>query len=161
MSYVPHQQTEPRVDAELLRISQVLENLVNWYIPVLTIAPEKPQKGQIVYADAASWDPGSGSGVYTYDGSAWNKIGTAAGGGATQLVELTDVGTVGYTTRHVLVADGVNFDARALVEADISDLGVYITDAPSNGSEYVRKDAGWAVNSGGVTDEALIYFASD
>lgn len=32
-----------------------------------------------------------------------------------------------------------------LVENDITDLGAYITDAPSDGSQYARKDAAWAV----------------
>jgi hypothetical protein len=136
MSYVPHQTVDPAVQAELNRISQVIENLVNWFIPIRDSEPERPQRGQLVYADAANWDPGSGTGVYSYDGSAWNKIGTAAGGGATQLAELTDVGTVSYTNRFVLVADGVNFDARALVEADISDLQSYVLESADESLMY-------------------------
>lgn len=34
-------------------------------------------------------------------------------------------------------------------ESDITDLGAYLTDAPSNGSQYVRKDGAWAVLAGG------------
>ena len=145
MTYTPTGSVQDAVvAAELVRISQAIQELVGFYIPVFYHAPEKPQRGQLVYADAASWDPGSGTGVYSFDGSAWNKIGTAAGGGATQLSELTDTGTIGYTARHVLIADGVNFDTRALVEADISDLQSYLTDAVSDGSYYGRKDGSWA-----------------
>ena len=50
-----------------------------------------------------------------------------AGGGASSLTDLSDVNTAGVTNRNVLVADGVDFESRALVEADISDLGAYIT----------------------------------
>lgn len=44
------------------------------------------------------------------------------GGGASQLSDLTDVNTSTATNRNVLVADGVDWESRALVEADISDL---------------------------------------
>lgn len=49
------------------------------------------------------------------------------GGGASQLSDLTDVNTSTPTNRNVLVADGVDWESRALVEADISDLGTYLT----------------------------------
>ena len=54
------------------------------------------------------------------------------GGGATQLNELSDVTNVLYTNRHVLIADGTDYDSRLLVEADISNLGTYSTDIHSN-----------------------------
>ncbi len=41
------------------------------------------------------------------------------GGGATELSDLTDVNTSTPTNRHVLVADGVDFESRRLVAADI------------------------------------------
>ena len=41
---------------------------------------------------------------------------------ATQLSGLSDVNTSTPTNRNVLVADGVDWESRALVEADISDL---------------------------------------
>ncbi len=47
------------------------------------------------------------------------------GGGASELSDLTDVNTSTPTNRHALVADGVDFESRLLVEADISDLGSY------------------------------------
>jgi len=45
------------------------------------------------------------------------------GGGASQLSDLTDVGVTTPTDKYVLVADGDSWESRALVEADISDLG--------------------------------------
>ena len=51
----------------------------------------------------------------------------SGGGGATELVGLSDVNTSTPTNRNVLVADGVDWESRALVEADISDLQSYAT----------------------------------
>lgn len=49
----------------------------------------------------------------------------AAGGGASQLTDLSDVSGATSTNRYVLVANGSTFVARLLTEADISDLGTY------------------------------------
>lgn len=49
-----------------------------------------------------------------------------AGGGVSQLSDLSDVNTSTPTNRNVLVADGVDFESRALTEADISDLQSYL-----------------------------------
>lgn len=60
----------------------------------------------------------------------WRGDGTWAtpiDNGATQLSELSDVNTSTPTNRNVLVADGIDWESRPLVEADISDLGNYIT----------------------------------
>jgi hypothetical protein len=43
------------------------------------------------------------------------------------LDDLSDVNTATITNRYVLVADGTDFESRLLVEADISDLGTYLT----------------------------------
>lgn len=77
-----------------------------------------------------------GVGKIKYNGTAWqySNNGTdysdigAGGSGATQLSELSDVNTSTPTNRNVLVADGVDFESRALVEADISNL-THTTDA--------------------------------
>ncbi len=65
----------------------------------------------------------------TVDGYAW--IDTPAGGGVTELSDLSDVNTSTATNRYVLVADGTDFESRLLVEADISDLGTYLEDITS------------------------------
>jgi hypothetical protein len=38
------------------------------------VEPDKPRAGLIVYADGTDWDPGSGAGLYYYNGSAWVLI---------------------------------------------------------------------------------------
>jgi len=60
--------------------------------------------------------------------SGWDKNASDDVG---QLSDLSDVNTSTATNRNVLVADGVDWESRALVEADISDLGSYLT-AESN-----------------------------
>lgn len=50
-----------------------------------------------------------------------------ASAGASQLSDLSDVNTSTPTDKNVLVGDGVDFESRPLVEADISDLGTYST----------------------------------
>jgi len=47
-------------------------------------------------------------------------------GGASQLSDLSDVHTSTVTDKFVLVADGVDFESRALVEADVSNLGTAV-----------------------------------
>lgn len=84
------------------------------------------------------------------------------GGGASQLLDLSDVNTSTPTNRNVLVADGVDFESRALVEADISDLGSYVTASSSdtftnksgNISQWTN-DFGYTTNIGTVTSVAV------
>lgn len=42
---------------------------------VLALAPSAPIDGTLAIADGAGWDPGSGKGLYRYDGAAWNFCG--------------------------------------------------------------------------------------
>ena len=48
-------------------------------------------------------------------------------GGASQLSDLSDVGVSTPTDKNALMGDGDSWESRALVEADISDLGSYLT----------------------------------
>lgn len=45
-----------------------------------------------------------------------------SGGGASQMSDLSDIGTAVPTNRHAFMGDGTDFDSRALVSADISDV---------------------------------------
>jgi hypothetical protein len=62
------------------------------------------------------------------------------GGGASQLSDLSDVNTSTPTDRNVLVADGVDWESRALVEADISDLGTYLENVVGDTSPQLGGD---------------------
>lgn len=80
------------------------------------------------------------------------RINALAGGGATQLSELSDVNTSTATNRNVLVADGVDFESRALVEADISDLQSYLTTEANDLGAAVT----WAnVPDGNITQSSV------
>lgn len=73
----------------------------------------------------SSMTPSDGQ-VLTYDTTnGWQA--ENATGGASQLTDLSDVSGATTTNRFVLVANGSTFVARALTEADISDLGSYLT----------------------------------
>lgn len=83
-----------------------------------------------------------------------NNLETGGAGGASELSDLSDVNTSTPTNRNVLVADGVDFESRALVEADISDLGSY-TDASADeniSGQWDFQNAGGVriFNSGGT-----------
>jgi hypothetical protein len=43
-------------------------------LPVLHEAPPKPREGRVAYADGTNWNPGSGAGVYVYNGMSWVKL---------------------------------------------------------------------------------------
>lgn len=67
---------EGRAIAEWVRVAweaQVrrLNNPSDVRFVVLTREPERPRRGQLVYADGTEWDPGSGEGVYAYNGTVW------------------------------------------------------------------------------------------
>jgi hypothetical protein len=73
------------------------------------------------------------------------EIASAGGGGASELSDLSDVGVSTPTDQNVLVADGDSWESRALVEADISDLGTYLTSETSHADVVVDGDIGVTV----------------
>ena len=36
--------------------------------------PKKPRNGVVSFADGTSWNPGSGRGLYIYDGGIWTQV---------------------------------------------------------------------------------------
>lgn len=85
-----------------------------------------PYVGNLKFS--ATQDPGSAEDNYvlTYDATTGEiSLEAATGGGASQLTDLSDVSTAATTNRFALMANGSAYVGRALVEADISDLGSY------------------------------------
>jgi len=72
---------------------------------------------------------------------------SSSSGGASELSDLSDVGTTTPTDKNVLVADGDSWESRALVEADISDLGSYITASSTDTLTNKTFDANGTGNS--------------
>ncbi|NIV40046.1 MAG: hypothetical protein GWN58_64780 [Anaerolineae bacterium] len=64
---------------ELRRIEATLNQIVDGQHEVLSRAPDRPIVGLVVFADGTSWNPGSGMGLYEYNGTstasaAWSKL---------------------------------------------------------------------------------------
>jgi hypothetical protein len=63
-------------DDEFTRVERALnEPDVTLRLQKLNAEPTRLLDGMIAYADGTNWDPGSGAGVYYYNGSAWVQLG--------------------------------------------------------------------------------------
>lgn len=61
---------------ELAKIAQALDTADERVtLEVQYKAPSKYRAGTVVAADGTTWNPGSGKGMYWYDGSAWKFLG--------------------------------------------------------------------------------------
>lgn len=58
---------------ELNRIAAAFEETVSNPVTLYKAEPKRVLN-RIVAADGASWDPGSGAGLYYWDGAAWAKL---------------------------------------------------------------------------------------
>lgn len=45
------------------------------FLKIQNVAPEKTIEGMIVLADGVNWNPGSGQGMYRYQGGSWKFVG--------------------------------------------------------------------------------------
>lgn len=81
MQYAPDQvPSDPKelaryLDTELNKIAAVLTLLAAGHIDKVYVEPAKPRDGDIRNADGTQWNPGSGEGIYRYNGSAWIFLG--------------------------------------------------------------------------------------
>lgn len=84
---------------------------------------EQAAAGDIQYFNGTNWVLlTKDSGKYLKSGDAAVSWDTPAGGGASQLSDLSDVNTSTPTNKYVLVADGVDFESRQLTSDDLSDV---------------------------------------
>lgn len=60
---------------ELQRLQEVVDALIEGRTEILHSAPDKPQQGQRVFADGTDWNPGSGMGAYSYEGTSTASLG--------------------------------------------------------------------------------------
>ena len=62
---------------ELTKLKAAHDALAAGFDPVTYEAPTKPRVGMRRYADGTQWNPGSGRGLYRYDGQAvaWKFLG--------------------------------------------------------------------------------------
>jgi hypothetical protein len=61
---------------ELRKLQEAGQSAVDGVVyRTLYAAPSRIYDGLTVLADGASWNPGSGAGVYTYYAGSWKKLG--------------------------------------------------------------------------------------
>ena len=59
---------------ELKRLGSILYNQATFRLERVHAEPKRPRIGDIRYADGTDWNPGSGEGVYLFDGTSWTKF---------------------------------------------------------------------------------------
>tara|TARA_Y100000310_G_scaffold146376_1_gene145696 strand:- start:8799 stop:9101 length:303 start_codon:yes stop_codon:yes gene_type:complete len=66
---------------ELNRLAEIIFNIDVLRLEQTYVEPgseltrkTKPRNGDIRYADGTKWDPGSGAGIYFFNGSTWAKL---------------------------------------------------------------------------------------
>lgn len=81
VQYMPGQvpeapaQLREYLEAELGRIASAIGLLAAGHIDRTYAVPAKPRDGDIRYADGAAWNPGSGEGIYFFNGVVWKPLG--------------------------------------------------------------------------------------
>lgn len=60
---------------ELAAIQMAIMALSAGHLDKVYAAPAKLRDGDIRYADGTTWNPGSGQGVYYYNGTIWKFLG--------------------------------------------------------------------------------------
>lgn len=97
--------------------------------------------GRLMIADGTDWESMQLQGDCTMDGAGFITC-PGAGGGVSQLSELTDVSTSTKTAGNVLVADGTNFASVSISgDATLSGAGALSLAADSVGSSEIAASA--------------------
>jgi hypothetical protein len=78
----------------------------------------------------------------------------ASAGAVATLVDLTDVTSATATNKNVLAANGSSWVSRALVEADISDLGTYLASVQAGDVDAEASTDGYVLTSDGAGNAA-------
>lgn len=60
---------------ELAKLKVAHDALAAGFDPVVTAPPPKPRPGMRRNADGTQWNPGSGAGLYRFDGTTWKFLG--------------------------------------------------------------------------------------
>ena len=79
------------ITRELNRVSQTLLDAADISLDEKFVAPDRPQIGQLIYADGVSFNPtGDGPGFYGYDGSNWHILGLSGASAGTFVAKAGD-----------------------------------------------------------------------
>lgn len=60
---------------ELAKLKVAIDTVSDGFLPVVYAYPPKPRAGMLRNFDGVTIDPGSGGGLYRYDGSTWVFVG--------------------------------------------------------------------------------------
>ena len=60
---------------ELVKLKAAIDAVAEGFAPVVYAPPAKPRAGMIRNADGTQWYPGSGEGLYRFDGVVWKLLG--------------------------------------------------------------------------------------
>jgi len=60
---------------ELIAIQSAINALAAGHLDKVYAVPAKLRDGDVRYADGATWNPGSGAGIYYYNGTLWKLLG--------------------------------------------------------------------------------------
>lgn len=140
--YFPEPPPEPKlpefralgeyVFRELNRISQSIFTDVYLNLEETFVAPEKPQNGDVVYADGTSWNPGNGQGVYAYIDGTWIKLG----------IGILDDLTLDDLFADDISADDITFTGNLVGEFNVPDSLVV------NGAMQISQENGNTAGAG-------------
>lgn len=73
---IPEEYNQAILQEEFEKIALALANLeIPWIVlEIQNIVPEKLFEGMVAHADGSNWNPGSGAGLYQYQGGSWTKL---------------------------------------------------------------------------------------
>ena len=60
---------------ELIAIQSAINALAAGHLDKVYAVPAKLRDGDVRYADGVTWNPGSGAGIYYYNGTLWKLLG--------------------------------------------------------------------------------------
>lgn len=100
---------------ELNRVSVALFTEVYLNLEKKFVEPDRPQDGDISYADGTSWNPGSGAGIYAYLSGTWRKLNLSS----------TDDVTLDDLVADTVSANAIIFPATQVVSGNANALDDY------------------------------------
>lgn len=113
--------------------------------------PEAPSDGQEYVRKDAAWSVATGGGGGTWDGGTVNNTITVIDPIYTQNNTVVGQGYIEVASDShstVQIGSGAVYGVEAINFADSTSQSTAFSDAPSDGSQYVRKDAAWVLNNG-------------
>ncbi len=111
---------------EFTKIQTAINALAVGHIDKSYVSPGKPRDGDIRYADGTSWNPGSGIGLYQFDGTNWIPLSNPFGLYTPTLYNVTNIDASTAYQAHwcrvgnvVIVAGVIDVDPTANILTEL------------------------------------------